>query len=130
MRVGIRADADIAAARQAAREPASRVGFPPTELPLIAPAVSEMARNIVRFAGLGEIVVELVDDPRAGVRIVARDTGPGIVDVAQAMEDGFSTYAGLGLGLPGARRLMDGFEIVSGVGRGTTVTMTKWRAER
>jgi RNA polymerase sigma factor (sigma-70 family) len=130
VRVPIRADADIVAARQAARELASRVGFSPTELTLIATAVSEIARNIVRFAAPGEIVVEMLDEPRPGVQVVARDTGPGIPDVAQALEDGYSTYEGLGLGLPGARRLMDEFEIVSETARGTTVTMRKWRSQR
>jgi RNA polymerase sigma factor (sigma-70 family) len=130
LRVPIRGDADIVAARQAARELAARIGFSPTELTLIATAVSEIARNVVRFAAPGEIVVELLDEPRVGVQVVARDTGPGITDVARALEDGYSTYEGLGLGLPGARRLMDEFEIVSEQGRGTTVTMRKWRSER
>jgi RNA polymerase sigma factor (sigma-70 family) len=128
--IPIGSDGDIVAARQAARELASRLGFGPTDLTLIATAVSEMARNIVRFAGSGEVVVELLDQPRRGVQVVARDTGPGIVDVEQALRDGYSTYHGLGLGLPGARRLMDEFAVVSEVGRGTTVTMTKWCGER
>lgn len=130
IRIPIQADADIVAARQAARELASRLGFSRTDLTLIATAVSEVARNIVRFAGLGEIVVELLDHPRRGVRVVAMDTGPGIDDVEQALTDGYSTYHGLGLGLPGARRLMDEFAIMTEIGRGTTVTMTKWREER
>jgi serine/threonine-protein kinase RsbT len=128
--IPIRSDGDIVAARQAARELASRLEFSRTDLTLIATAVSEVARNIVRFAGSGEVVVELLDRPRRGVHIVARDTGPGIEDVDQAMVDGYSTYAGLGLGLPGARRLMDEFAIASETGRGTTVTMTKWRDRR
>ena len=130
IRVPIRSDGDIVAARQAVRELAARVGFSPTELTLVATAVSEIARNIVRFAAPGEIVVELLEEPRPGVQVVARDTGPGIPDVAQALADGYSTYDGLGLGLPGARRLMDEFEVVSEMGRGTTVTMRKWRSER
>jgi len=128
--IPIGSDGDIVAARQAARELASRLGFGPTDLTLIATAVSEMARNIVRFAGSGEVVVELLDQPRRGVQVVARDTGPGIVDVEEALRDGYSTYHGLGLGLPGTRRLMDEFAVVSEVGRGTTVTMTKWCGER
>lgn len=129
VRIPVRTDADIVAARQAAREIAGRLGFSRTDLTVIATAVSEVARNIVRFAGSGEIVVELVLRPRRGVSVVARDTGPGIVDVERALTDGFSTYHGLGLGLPGARRLMDDFAVVSEPGRGTTVTMTKWREE-
>jgi serine/threonine-protein kinase RsbT len=130
IRVPIRSDGDIVAARQAARELAARLGFSATDLTLIATAVSEVARNIVRFAGSGEVVVELLERPRPGVHVVARDTGPGIADVEQALADGYSTYHGLGLGLPGARRLMDEFAIASEIGRGTTVTMTKWRGQR
>lgn len=128
--IPIHSDADIVAARQAGRELAARLGFSRTELTLIATAVSEVARNIVRFADAGQIVVELLEQPRRGVRVTAMDTGPGMPDVDQALRDGYSTYNGLGLGLPGARRLMDEFAIVSEVGRGTTVTMTKWRGER
>lgn len=127
VRVAIRSDSDIVAARQGAREMAQRLGFARTDLTLIATAVSEVTRNIVRFADSGEVVVELLDGARRGVRITARDTGPGIPDVAQALTDGYSTYHGLGLGLPGARRLMDEFSVESEMGRGTTVTMTKWR---
>jgi RNA polymerase sigma factor (sigma-70 family) len=127
VRVPIRTDSDIVSARQAAREQASRLGFSRAALTVIATSVSEMARNIVRFAAPGEIVVSLLEHPRPGLRVVARDTGPGIPDVEQALRDGYSTYHGLGLGLPGARRLMDEFAIVSEPGRGTTVTMTKWQ---
>jgi serine/threonine-protein kinase RsbT len=129
VRIPIHTDADIVAARQGARELAARLGFSRTDLTLIATAVSEVSRNIVRFAGAGEVVVELLEEPRRGVQVVARDTGPGIPDVEQALTDGYSTYHGLGLGLPGARRLMDEFAVVSEAGRGTTVTMTKWRQE-
>jgi RNA polymerase sigma factor (sigma-70 family) len=128
-RVRIHSDPDIVTARQQARALAEQVGFSRTDLTLIATAVSEISRNIVRFAGNGEVVINLVEDVRAGVTIVARDTGPGIPDVEAAMADGFSTCQGLGLGLPGVRRLMDDFAIESELGRGTTVTMTKWRRE-
>lgn len=127
--VRIEGDPDIVAARRAARELAGRIGFSRTDLTLVATAVSEIARNIVRFAGRGEVVVELLEQPRPGVRVVARDAGPGIADVERALTDGYSTYHGLGLGLPGARRLMDEFAVVSEVDRGTTVTMTKWQRE-
>ena len=126
VRIPVHVDADIVLARQTVRELATRAGFTATDLTLIATAVSEIARNIVRFASQGEVVVEIVDEPRRGIQVVARDTGPGIADVEQALTDGFSTYHGLGLGLPGARRLMDEFAVVSEPGRGTTVTMTKW----
>jgi anti-sigma regulatory factor (Ser/Thr protein kinase) len=126
IRISIHADSDVVLARQAVRELAERLGFSRTELTVIATAVSEVTRNIVRFANAGEVVVEIVEGRRRGIRVVARDTGPGIADVERAMSDGYSTYNGLGLGLPGARRLMDEFAIVSEVGRGTTVTMSKW----
>lgn len=128
-RVRIRTDPDIVRARKSARELASRLDFSRTDLTMIATAVSEIARNIVRFAGDGEVYLELLRTPRSGVRIVARDTGPGIEDVERALSDGYSTYHGLGLGLPGARRLMDEFSLVTELGRGTTITMTKWRQE-
>ena len=132
LRVMISGNEDIVAARQAAREVAVRAGFTGTDLTLLATAVSEVARNIVRFADHGTITVELLEDPRPGIRVVARDTGPGIPDVERAMSDGYSTDDGLGLGLPGARRLVDEFEIASEPGRGTTVVLTKWfdRKER
>ena len=129
IRIRIYGDSDIVSARQSARELAARLNFSRTDLTVIATAVSEIARNIVRFTDGGEVVVVLLEEPRRGVRIVARDTGPGIADVEAALVDGYSTYHGLGLGLPGARRLMDEFAVVSEVGRGTTVTMTKWRQE-
>ena len=129
VRVPVQADADVVAARQAAREVATRLEFSTTDVTLIATAVSEIARNIVRFADSGEVVVTELHEPRTGISIVARDAGPGIPDVDQALQDGYSTYRGLGLGLPGARRLMDEFAVVSETGRGTTVTMAKWRGE-
>jgi serine/threonine-protein kinase RsbT len=130
VRVAITTDGDIVGARQAARELAGRLGLSRTDLTVVATAVSEVARNIVRFAGSGEVALELVETPRAGLRVVARDAGPGIPDVAAALADGYSTSQGLGLGLPGARRLMDEFTLASQPGQGTTVTMTKWAPER
>lgn len=126
VRVPVSVEADIVTARQAARELAATAGLAGADLTLLATAVSEIARNILRFAGDGEITVEIVDRPRRGIRVVARDTGPGIADVGQALRDGWSTDEGLGLGLPGARRLVDDFRITSEVGRGTTVSMTTW----
>jgi RNA polymerase sigma factor (sigma-70 family) len=128
VRVRIVGDPDVVVARQKAREVAVEAGFTATDLTLVATAVSEIARNIVKFAHRGELVFAAVEqDGRSGITITARDSGPGIPDVERALQDGYSTYRGLGLGLPGARRLMDEFEVLSEVGRGTTVTMTKWR---
>jgi serine/threonine-protein kinase RsbT len=125
--VPIRADVDVVIARQRIRALVSDLRFSGSELTLIATAISEMARNIVSYAGSGEIVMRVVQrDQRRGITVVARDKGPGIADIEQAMKDGFSTSRGLGLGLPGSKRLMDEFELVSEVGKGTEVTMTKW----
>ena len=126
-RVPIDSDTDIVAARQNGRELAGWCGFPATDLALVSTAISELARNILRYAARGVIILRLVDDyDKRGVEVLAADAGPGIRDVALAMEDGFSTSGSLGLGLPGVRRLMDEFEISSECGRGTTVTARKW----
>jgi serine/threonine-protein kinase RsbT len=123
----IKADSDIVAARQHGRQIAGQLGFSSSDQVLIATAISEVARNIGQYAVRGEVLVTVVQQSRRrGLGIVARDDGPGITDVAQAMEDGFSTSKSLGMGLPGARRLMDEFDIVSEPGKGTKVTMTKW----
>jgi RNA polymerase sigma factor (sigma-70 family) len=130
VRVPIQGDADVVAARKQGRELAAQVGFSATELTIIATAISEIARNIVMFANRGEVVVSLVGEDRGqGVTVVARDVGPGIADLERALQDGYSGYGGMGLGLPGSRRLMDEFEITSEVDKGTTVTMTKWRRD-
>jgi len=129
--VRIRADSDIVAARQEGRTLASRLGFSSSELALIATAISELARNIVQYAGAGEITVSLSHNgSRHGVPIVAHDKGPGIVDLRQALIDGYSTSGSLGLGLPGVRRLMDELHIASRLGGGTTVAVRKWRNNR
>lgn len=126
-RVPVTRDADIVAARQRGRELAAEAGFVGSDLTLIATAISEVARNILSYARTGEILLApAAKNGRQGILVVARDEGPGIADIGAAMRDGFSTGRSLGLGLPGARRLMDDFEIVSELGRGTTVTMHKW----
>lgn len=128
VRVPVSSEADIVAARHEGRNVAQGLGFSSVELTLIATAISEMARNIAVYAGSGEIVLDTVrDGGRSGIRVVARDEGPGIPDVEKALQDGYSTARSLGLGLPGAKRLMDEFEIDSRVGEGTTVTMKKWK---
>lgn len=124
--LSVRLESDILAARQHGREVAEHVGFTGSDLALIATAISEVARNIVVHAGGGAIMISELADGRAGIEIVARDDGPGILDVELAMQDGYSTVASLGLGLPGARRLMDEFTIESQEGHGTTVVMRKW----
>jgi serine/threonine-protein kinase RsbT len=126
--IEVEGDADIVPARAGGRALANQLGFSRTDATLIATAISEVARNIVVHAGRGEIVVGRADgNDRYGVVVIARDSGPGIPDVAAALEEGHATKGGFGLGLPGARRIMDDFEIESAIGRGTTVTMRKWR---
>jgi serine/threonine-protein kinase RsbT len=127
VQVRIHNSADIVAARQQGRALASQAGFSHSNLTIIATAISEVARNIVEYAKEGEVMITLIADAsKKGVEIVARDSGPGIADVATVMRDGFSTGKGLGIGLPGARRLMDEFTIVSTIGNGTIITMKKW----
>jgi serine/threonine-protein kinase RsbT len=93
----------------------------------IATAISEVARNIIEYAGTGQMALTVLDDRGAqGMQIVARDNGPGIADVELALRDGYSSAGSLGLGLPGARRLMDELEVSAPLGRGTTITMRKW----
>jgi serine/threonine-protein kinase RsbT len=127
VRIAIANDADIVTARQHGRDLAARIGFSGSDLTVIATAISEIVRNIVAYASKGEVqMVAIQDGIRRGILIVARDSGPGIADISRAMTDGYSTGGSLGLGLPGARRLMDEFDIVSAPGEGTTVTMKKW----
>jgi serine/threonine-protein kinase RsbT len=126
--VAIEHEADIVTARQKGRELAAATGLSRTEQTLLATAISELARNIVVYARRGEVVLARVEaQGRRGIMVVARDEGPGIRDVQAALQDGFASRGGLGLGLPGARRLMDEFELDSELDTGTTVTMTKWR---
>ena len=127
--VPIESDLDIVTARQVGRALAERVGFEAGELTLIATAISELARNIVLYAKRGEVVVKVLENgTKRGIEVVSSDEGPGIPNVTHAMQDGYSTSGGLGLGLPGVKRLMDEFEIDSVVGHGTVVKVAKWRA--
>ena len=128
IRIPITSDADLVPARAEGRALALELGFSRTDATLIATAISEIARNIVVHVGSGEIVVRpLKEHARHGIVVVARDRGPGIRDVEAALGHGYTGRGGLGLGLPGARRLMDEFHIDTNSGSGTTVTMTKWR---
>jgi len=128
LRCLIAADVDVVQARQTGRELAAEVGFSAGDQTVIAAAISEIARNILMYAKRGEVrFTKIVDGTRQGLIVVAEDDGPGIRDVPRAMQDGYSTSGGLGLGLPGARRLMDEFEVVSAAGQGTRITMRKWK---
>jgi len=124
--VAVNISDDIVAARQAGRELATDLGFSLTDVTMIATAISEIARNITSYAGTGEIRLAVADrEGRKALIVEAIDDGPGIADIPRALEDGYSSGMGLGLGLPGARRLMDHLEVRSEVGHGTVVEMWK-----
>jgi serine/threonine-protein kinase RsbT len=125
--IKVRGDADVVSARVGGRLLAVDLGFLMSDIVAIATSISEVARNIVRYAESGTVeLTQLSDAGRIGIQVVARDEGPGIADIATAMRDGYSTGNGLGLGLPGCQRLMDELEITSDRGVGTTVVMRKW----
>jgi serine/threonine-protein kinase RsbT len=124
----IHTETDIVAARRSVRDAATRLGFGITDVTRIVTAASELARNVFKYAGEGVMRWRSLEDgERAGIELQFEDKGPGIADIAQALEEGYSTGGGLGMGLPGARRLMDEMEIQSKVGQGTMVTLKKWR---
>src|SRR5262245_5843653 len=123
-RIPIDSETDIVAARAHGRTLAGELGFSSTEMTVVATAISEVARNIIQYAQRGEIELSRVrTNGKEGLMIVARDAGPGIQDISQALEPGYSSGNSLGLGLPGAKRLVDEFEIASEMGKGTTVIM-------
>lgn len=127
LRVAITTEIDIVTARQRGRKLAADLGFANSDQALIATAISELARNILQYAGHGQVDIAVEQrNGRAGITVVATDNGPGIPDVKRALEDGFSTGKGLGLGLPGTKRIMDEFDLASEVGKGTTVSVRKW----
>jgi serine/threonine-protein kinase RsbT len=127
LRVKIASPFDITVARQLGRKLASDVGLAESECTLLATAISEVARNIVDHARRGELLFKIIENGvKRGLQVIARDDGPGIPDVQRAMQYGYSTAGGLGVGLPGAKWLMDEFAIDSTVGQGTQVTMCKW----
>ncbi len=118
---------DIVAARKAGHRLALELGFSLTDVTMIATAISEIARNITSYAGRGTVHVGVAErEGRKALLVRAEDNGPGIADIHRAMEDGYSTGRGLGMGLPGARRLMDRLVVESALGRGTVVEMWKW----
>ena len=147
VKIEIKEEYDIVTARVSAKEEAKKLGFGIVDQTRIATAVSELARNIVDYAGEGVIEINIVrteeaveggsssrsrserhgEEERLGLEIIAADNGPGIEDIEKALEDGFTTGGGLGIGLGGVRRLMDEFEIQSNVGEGTKVRVVKWK---
>ena len=129
--IPIASDADVVTARQQARELAGRLQLTSTDQTLLATAISEVARNITTYAKRGEVELSIVRDDggREGIRVIARDQGPGIENLELALQDGYTSGTGLGLGLPGARRLVDDFEIETAPGQGTKVTLVMWRRQ-
>ncbi len=131
-RIPIAGEPDIVAARQHARSMARELGFSLVDQSRIATAVSELTRNVVRYAtnGQGDVFIRELEgsgNRPVGIEIIVQDQGPGIADVNLVLRDGYTSGGGLGLGLPGARRLMDEMQIESALGRGTTITVRKWR---
>ena len=126
--VPVRVGDDVVRARQAVRALATAAGFSLVDQTKIITAASEIARNTVDYGGGGDLRLELLrDGGRRGVRLTFTDQGPGIADVEQALKDGYTSGGGLGLGLGGARRLVGEFAINSSPGRGTKVTLTRWK---
>ncbi len=126
-RVVINSDLDIVAARVEGRNLARQMGFGIIDQARIATAISELARNVVLYANSGQIILNRIEhNEKEGLQIICEDQGPGIKDLELVMQNGYSTTQGLGMGLPGTKRLMDEFEIESEVGSGTTVVACKW----
>jgi serine/threonine-protein kinase RsbT len=126
--IAIESDADVVTARQRARAMATELELTSTDQTLLATAISEVARNITTYATRGEVVLSTIRNAngRRGIRVVAQDHGPGIENVELALQDGYSSGDGLGLGLPGARRLVHDFKIETAPGQGTKVTLVMW----
>jgi serine/threonine-protein kinase RsbT len=129
--IPIESDADVVTARQQARAMASELELTSTDQTLLATAISEVARNITTYATRGEVLLSVIrdNDGRRGVQVIARDDGPGIENLELALQDGYTSGTGLGLGLPGARRLVHEFGIETSPGHGTKVTMVMWERE-
>jgi serine/threonine-protein kinase RsbT len=130
IKVVVSTDEDVVLARQEGRSLAEGLGFTKVEATLIATAISEVARNVVQYAGDGEVAIKALNaSTRTGVLIEIRDVGPGIPSVELALQGEHPQGGRAGLGLPGARRLMDELKIDSEPGKGTVVTMIKWREQ-
>lgn len=126
--VSITREQDVVPFRNRVKEQAVRIGMGLVNQTKLITAASELVRNMIRYAGQGEVRIEVVSKGReAGIRLTFSDNGPGIPDINLAMQDGYSTGKSLGLGLPGTRRLVNEFDIRSTVGQGTTVTILKWK---
>lgn len=126
--ISIMRETDVIPLHSKLREFAARIGMGLVNQTKLLTAASELARNMLKYAGSGKAIIELLSKTRdAGIRVTFEDRGPGIKDIDRAMQDGYSTGKSLGIGLPGAKRLVSEFEIVSEVGKGTTVTIIRWK---
>jgi serine/threonine-protein kinase RsbT len=125
--IPVKAEADVVAARRRVREMSSQLGFSLVDQTKVVTAASELARNTIIHGGGGSMTMESLNGPRVGLRLIFEDSGPGISDIEMALRDGFTTGSGLGLGLGGAKRLVNEFQIDSRVGAGTKITITRWK---
>jgi serine/threonine-protein kinase RsbT len=124
----IQKEQDVVLFRNRVKENAVKIGMGLLNQTKLITAASELVRNMLRYGGGGNILIEIVTKGREnGIRLTFKDDGPGIKDIAMAMKDGFSTGKSLGLGLPGAKRLVSEFDLKSETGKGTTVTVIKWK---
>ena len=126
-KIDIASDFDVLSSRKIVREECQRIGYSITDITRIVTAASELARNIFLYAGKGTMELKRVDlEDRIGIELIFEDDGPGIKDFERSMENGFEKYDGMGLGLRGAKRLMDEMEIKSEIGKGTIISVMKW----
>ena len=123
----VKAEPDVVLVRRHVRELAAKLGFTLVDQTKLVTAASELARNTIIYGAGGVLQVEMLNGPRTGIRLTFEDKGPGIADLEMALRDGFTTGSGLGLGLGGAKRLVNEFNIESRVGQGTKVTITRWK---
>jgi serine/threonine-protein kinase RsbT len=124
--LSVRNEYDIISVRGSGRNAAAKLGFGIVDQCRITTAISELARNAVVHGGGGSVTIKIVQNEKKGIEIICRDEGPGIVNLELALQGGYSTVGGLGIGLSGAKRLMDEFQITSSAGKGTTVIIRKW----
>lgn|SRR5690348_12306242 len=118
---------DVVQVRRKVREVSAALGFTLVDQTKVVTAASELARNTIIYGGGGSLCLEILNGPRVGIRLIFEDDGPGIADIDLALRDGYTTGSGLGLGLGGAKRLVNEFDIVSAPGQGTKVTLTRWK---
>lgn len=123
----VKVEPDVVVVRRRVREVSTQLGFGLVDQTKVVTAASELARNTIIHGGGGEMKMEALNGPRTGIRLTFEDQGPGIPDIDIALRDGFTTGSGLGLGLGGSKRLVNDFEIVSRVGQGTKVVITRWK---